>query len=95
VVDGVADPERALGGLNNAEHHWRVQRLLTEMAAADPGRYVVVDADGSEAAVAERVRTAMTAALKKRGVPAELPTNGSAVLRQPSDDLTGAGQETA
>jgi dTMP kinase len=95
VVDGVADPERALGGLNNAEHHWRVQRLLTEMAAADPGRYVVVDADGSEAAVAERVRTAMTAALKKRGVPAELPTNGSAVLRHPSDDLTGAGQETA
>jgi len=96
VVDGVVDPDggQRLGGLNNAEHHWRVQRLLTEMAAADPGRYVVVDADGSEAAVAERVRTAMTAALAKRGVTAEQATNGSVPLHV-SDDLTGAGQETA
>ena len=40
---------------------WRVQHLLTEMAAADPDRYVVIDADGSDAEVAERIRTALRA----------------------------------
>jgi dTMP kinase len=72
-------------GINSVEHHWRVQRLLTEMAAADPARYVVVDAEGSEAAVAERIRTAMTPALRERGVVAE----------RGADDLTGAKQETS
>jgi dTMP kinase len=87
-------------GINSPEHHWRVQRLLTEMAAADPGRYVVVDGDGSEAAVAERVRTAMTAALAERGVPAELESGSGTspvdsvprVVIEPADDLTGAGR---
>jgi dTMP kinase len=72
-------------GINSVEHHWRVQRLLTEMAAADPARYVVVDAEGSEAAVAERIRTAMTPALRERGVIAE----------RGADDLTGAKQESS
>jgi dTMP kinase len=72
-------------GINSVDHHWRVQRLLTEMAAADPARYVVVDAEGSEAAVAERIRTAMTPALRERGVLAE---RGAA-------DLTEAKQETS
>lgn len=72
-------------GINSVEHHWRVQRLLTEMASADPARYVVVDAEGSEAAVAERIRTAMTPALRERGVMAERGAN----------DLTGAKQETS
>jgi dTMP kinase len=40
---------------------WRVQHLLTEMAAADPDRYVVIDADGTDAEVAERIRTALRA----------------------------------
>jgi dTMP kinase len=40
---------------------WRVQHLLTEMAAADPERYVVVDADGTDTQVAERIRTALRA----------------------------------
>ncbi|WP_410666594.1 bifunctional MFS transporter/dTMP kinase [Amycolatopsis sp. cmx-4-68] len=40
---------------------WRVQHLLTEMAAADPDRYVVIDADGSDAEVAARIRTALRA----------------------------------
>jgi dTMP kinase len=70
LVSGSGDG--AHRGINSVEHHWRVQRLLTEMAAADPGRYVVVDADGSEAVVAERVRTAMTAALRVRGVSADV-----------------------
>ncbi|GEL18434.1 bifunctional MFS transporter/dTMP kinase [Pseudonocardia asaccharolytica] len=37
------------------EEHVRVQRLLTRMAAAEPHRYVVVDADGTPEQVAERV----------------------------------------
>jgi dTMP kinase len=91
------DPDGNPRGINSVEHHWRVQRLLTEMAAADPGRYVVVDADGSEPAVAERVRNAMTIALHKRGVPIELPANGAHVLpaSDVTTDLTGASQETA
>lgn len=40
---------------------WRVQHLLTEMAEADPERYVVIDADGTDAEVAERIRTALRA----------------------------------
>ncbi|EOD64653.1 bifunctional MFS transporter/dTMP kinase [Amycolatopsis vancoresmycina] len=40
---------------------WRVQHLLTEMAAADPDRYVVIDADGTDTEVAERIRTALRA----------------------------------
>jgi dTMP kinase len=78
-----------LSGVASPEHHWRVQRLLTEMAAADPGRYVVVDAGGSEVEVADRVRTAMTAALRERDVTIEVPEP------VPVDDLTGAGREQA
>lgn len=73
---GLVDTDGQAPG-TNIEHHWRVQQLLTEMAAADPGRYVVVDGDGSEPAVAERVRDAMAVALHDRGVPTELPANGS------------------
>jgi dTMP kinase len=53
------------------EHHWRVQRLLSEMAAADPDRYVVVEADGDPDVVAERVRSAVVPLLatRKRAVP--------------------------
>jgi dTMP kinase len=82
------------GAINSPEHHWRVQRLLTEMASADPARYVVVDADGSEAAVAERVRTAMTSALTQRGVSPEL-SSAAPQVHSDDDHLTGAGQETA
>ncbi|MEJ3655649.1 MFS transporter [Actinomycetes bacterium KLBMP 9759] len=37
------------------EEHAQVQRLLTRMAAAEPHHYVVVDADGTADAVAERI----------------------------------------
>ncbi|MBB5956708.1 dTMP kinase [Saccharothrix tamanrassetensis] len=50
-------PVGSAGPLDAVGHHWRVQRLLTEMASADPERYVVVDADGTVDEVAERVRT--------------------------------------
>jgi len=45
---------------------WRVQHLLAEMAAADPDRYVVVDADGTEDEIGERVKTAVRAVLVGR-----------------------------
>ncbi|GGM44987.1 dTMP kinase [Longimycelium tulufanense] len=54
------------GGFGSMEHHWRVQRILTEMAASDPDRYVVVDADGTEDEVAERVRAAVLPVLAQR-----------------------------
>ena len=50
-------------GLADVEHHWRVQKLLTEMAAANPDRYVVVDADGGPDAVAGRIRAALAGLL--------------------------------
>jgi len=55
--------------IDNVEHHWRVQRLLTEMASADPDRYVVVDADGSEDEVAERVRAGVLPLLAAARAP--------------------------
>ncbi|WP_439662744.1 bifunctional MFS transporter/dTMP kinase [Lentzea sp. HUAS TT2] len=48
------------------EHHWRVQRLLSEMAAADPDRYVVVEAEGDTDVVADRVRSAVIPLLATR-----------------------------
>ncbi|GDY30751.1 dTMP kinase [Gandjariella thermophila] len=65
------------GGIGTLEHHWRVQKILTEVAAANPDRYVVVDADGAEEEVAERVRAAVYSVLAARiGLsesPAEQP----------------------
>jgi dTMP kinase len=55
------------------EHHWRVQRVLTEMARADPDRYVVIDAEGSPDQVAERIRMAVQAALAGRRLAALVP----------------------
>ncbi len=56
------------------QHHWHVHRVLTEMAAADPDRYVVVDADGSPEVVAERVRLAVQTALAGRRLGTLVPT---------------------
>ncbi len=66
-----ADPgEGAAQSTNAAEHHWRVQEMLAEMAASAPDRYVVVDAEGTEDEVAERVRTSVWGALSGK---VELP----------------------
>ena len=56
------------------EHHWHVQRVLTEMASADPDRYVVVDADGTPEQVAERVRVAVQTALAGRRLANMVPS---------------------
>lgn len=59
----------------STEQHWQVQRVLTEMARADPDRYVVVDADGTPEQVAERVRFAVQHALAGRRLAALIPTD--------------------
>lgn len=58
-----SEPGAGAESTSSAQHHWRVQQLLTEMASSDPHRYVVVDAEGTEEIVADRVRTAVQAAL--------------------------------
>jgi dTMP kinase len=62
----VAPQEGGLAG----EEHVRVQRLLTRMAAAEPHRYVVVDADGTPEDVAERIFRGLEAVLPKPPAPA-------------------------
>lgn len=64
LLDAPAGPEEP--STNSAEHHWRVQQLLTEMAAAAPDRYVVVDGEGSEDEVSQRVRSVVRGALAGR-----------------------------
>ncbi|HVV12316.1 bifunctional MFS transporter/dTMP kinase [Amycolatopsis sp.] len=61
-----SDPGGAPPGPISIEDQWRVQSLLSEMAAADPDHYVVVDGDGTEDEVAERVQTAVRAVLVGR-----------------------------
>jgi dTMP kinase len=65
------------------EHHWHVQKVLTEMAAADPDRYVVVDADGTPEQVAVRVRIAVQTALAGRREGALLPSDSLAPVKVP------------
>lgn len=62
----------------STEHHWHVQRVLTEMAAADPDRYVVVDADGPPEQVAVRVRIAVQTALAGRRLADLVPSDSMA-----------------
>ena len=63
---------------SRTQHHWHVQRVLTEMAAADPDRYVVVDADGSTEQVAVRVRVAVQTALAGRRLASLVPSDSLA-----------------
>ncbi|GAA3891914.1 dTMP kinase [Saccharothrix violaceirubra] len=63
-----ADLEPGLA-MDTVEHHWRVQKLLTDMAAADPDRYVVVDADGTEDEIAERVLAAVVPLVPRTSEP--------------------------
>ena len=58
---GTSELDRAPRGTSELEHQWKVQKILTEMAAANPDRYLVVDADGPPDEVAARVRTALAA----------------------------------
>jgi dTMP kinase len=57
------------------EDHLRVNRLLTRRAAAEPDRYVVVDADGDPEVVAQQVREGVAPLLRRlrRGNPLARP----------------------
>jgi dTMP kinase len=72
------DPSTLEGPTRPPEHHWHVQRVLTEMASADPDRYVVVDADGTPEQVAVRIRIALQTALAGRKQGALLPSDSLA-----------------
>nr|WP_260190387.1 dTMP kinase [Actinophytocola gossypii] len=66
------------GRSRQPQHHWHVQRVLTEMASAEPDRYVVVDGDGAPEDVAVRVRLAVQAALAGRRLASLVPSDGAA-----------------
>nr|WP_308208889.1 dTMP kinase [Actinoalloteichus caeruleus] len=53
-------------GTEDLKHNWQVKRLLGEMAAANPDRYLVVDADGSEDEIERRVRESVGRVLRDR-----------------------------
>lgn len=61
----------------NTEHHWHVQSVLTDMARADPDRYVVVDGDGTMEDVADRVRLAVQTTLAGRRLGDLVPERAS------------------
>jgi dTMP kinase len=65
------------------EEHVRVRRLLTRMAAAEPHRYVVVEAEGTADEVARRVLDALTPVLPS-------PPPGREVPGRPTPPATGA-----
>ena len=60
------------------EEHLRVRRLLTRMAAAEPHRYVVVEADGTPDDVAVRVLAALTPVLPEAEGDPPGPTDSRA-----------------
>ena len=76
------------------EEHLRVRRLLTRMAAAEPHRYVVVDADGSADEVAERVRAELAQVLPMSPEPAagagdaEAPRDTVAAVARPGTRIS-------
>ncbi len=63
------------------EEHVRVQRLLTRMAAAEPHRYVVVDADGPPDDVAGRVFDGVSAVLRAPDAKAAAPSASPSAAR--------------
>jgi dTMP kinase len=72
------------------EEHVRVRRLLTHMAATEPHRYVVVDADGPADEVAERVAAGL-AALLPFGEAASAAVTAPIVFSRPSHEPSRVG----
>jgi dTMP kinase len=69
------DPEIGLARLNSRdrlegqplEYHRRVRRAFLDLAAAEPDRYVVIDATQDPEVMAAQVRAAVDARLDARG----------------------------
>ncbi|HEY0812557.1 MAG TPA: dTMP kinase [Pseudonocardia sp.] len=83
--EGAVAPVSGLAG----EEHVRVRRLLTHMAAAEPHRYVVVDADGSPDAVAERVAAGLGSLLPPRAAAPDEQASGALDERRPDAEVVG------
>ncbi|WP_214368346.1 bifunctional MFS transporter/dTMP kinase [Pseudonocardia sp. H11422] len=85
-----AEPPRGLAG----EEHVRVQRLLTRMAAAEPHRYVVVDADGPAEEVAARVAAGLAPVLRPPTADrAEEQVTQPTAAAEPPTRPTGVGPD--
>jgi dTMP kinase len=66
------------------EEHLRVRRLLTRMAAAEPHRYVVVEADGTADEVARRVLATLTPMLPAPPAPRGGPDRSTGFSTPPA-----------
>ena len=76
------------------EEHLRVRRLLTRMAAAEPHRYVVVDADGAPDDVADRVLAALAPVLPAPAGTGRRDAAGAVDASPPPEPLVRAGRAT-
>jgi dTMP kinase len=101
AVDDVGD-DRVVGAAEPlpGEEHVRVHRLLTRMAAAEPHRYVVVDADGTPDDVAGRVLAALTPVLPApagaaAGGVVDVIVAAEPLIRPVGDPPHGGGTATA
>jgi dTMP kinase len=66
----LSGPRQALA---MGEEHVRMQRWLTRLAAAEPHRYVVVDADATPDVIAERIREGVQPLLRRTGGVGDRP----------------------
>lgn len=83
LLDGAPTAPAPLA-VTAGEEHVQVQRLLTHMAAAEPHHYVVVDADGTRAEVAERVHSGLVAVLPALAPPPAPVEDVATADEQPS-----------
>ncbi|MGH3628421.1 MAG: dTMP kinase, partial [Sciscionella sp.] len=73
-------PESTVSRRFGAEHRWRVQSLLADMASADPERYLVIDAHSEPTPTAELIRDRVAAVLRRRHRRAERDDQHAAAL---------------
>jgi dTMP kinase len=89
LLDRAPDAGTAPASGGPGEEHVRVRRLLLHMAAAEPHRYVVVDADGSPDEVAERVAAGLAPLLPPRLAGESKPVGVGAPGRGAGDPSVG------
>jgi dTMP kinase len=56
--------------VESVQFHGRVRQAFLDIAAEDPGRYLVVDASGNPNIIAEQIRERLSALLPGRPAPA-------------------------
>ena len=88
LLDRAPDAGSAPASGPPGEEHVRVRRLLLHMAAAEPHRYVVVDADGPPGEVAERVAAGLAPLLPPRLGGESEPVGVGAPVRGAGDPFS-------